>query len=101
MSVYVVAQLKFTDIARYRRYQSRFAEVFAGSGGRLLVADEAPRPLEGVWPFDKIVIMAFDDDAAALAFLESPAYRAIAEDRLAGGDTTALLAKGFHPAGGA
>jgi len=102
MSVYVVAQLKFTDIARYRRYQSRFAAVFAGSGGRLLAADEAPRLLEGVWPFDKIVIMAFDDAAAARAFLDSPAYRAIAEDRLAGADTTALLATGFHaPAGGA
>jgi uncharacterized protein (DUF1330 family) len=98
MSAYVVAQLKFTDIARYRRYQSHFADVFAGSGGRLLVADEGPRPLEGTWPFDKIVIMAFDDDVSALAFLESPKYREISEDRLAGADTTALLAKGFHPA---
>jgi hypothetical protein len=30
MSAYVVAQLRFTDEAAYRRYQSRFADVFAG-----------------------------------------------------------------------
>lgn len=98
MCVYIVAQLKFTDIARYRRYQKRFSEVFAGSGGRLLAADEGPKPLEGTWPFDKIVIMAFDDDMSALAFLESPKYREISEDRLAGADATALLIKGLHPA---
>jgi len=98
VSVYVVAQLKFIDVARYRRYQHRFEEVFARSGGRLLVADEGPRPLEGAWPFDKIVIMAFDDEAAALAFLQSPEYREISTDRLAGADTTALLAKGIHAA---
>jgi len=66
----------------------------------LLAADEAPRALEGAWPFDKIVIMAFDDEAAALAFLQSAEYRDISEDRLAGATTTALLVKGFPAAAG-
>lgn len=95
MSVYVVAQLRFTDEARYRRYQSRFAEVFAGSGGRLLAADESPTVLEGEWAKSKLVIMQFDGAEAARAFLGHPAYQAISEDRWAGAETTALLARGL------
>lgn len=95
MSVYVVAQLRFTDEARYRRYQSRFAEVFAGSGGRLLAADESPTVLEGEWAKDKLVIMQFDSAEAARAFLALPAYQAISEDRRAGAETTALLVRGL------
>jgi hypothetical protein len=42
MSVYIVAQLRFTDRAAYDRYQARFPAVFAKSRGRLLGADETP-----------------------------------------------------------
>jgi len=95
MSVYVVAQLRFTDEPAYRRYQSRFAGVFKGSGGRLLVADEAPVVLEGAWANDKLVIMEFESAEAARAFLESPAYQTISQDRRAGAETVALLARGL------
>jgi len=67
-----------------------FTVVFAGSGGRLLAADEAPTVLEGTWQTDKLVIMGFVSAAAARGFLESPAYRAISKDRLAGAQTSAL-----------
>jgi uncharacterized protein (DUF1330 family) len=61
MSAYVVAQLRFTDEAAYRRYQRRFADALAGSGGKLLAADEAPIVLEGKWVGDKLVIMEFEN----------------------------------------
>lgn len=99
MSVYVVAQLSFTDESRYRLYQARFPEAFAGSGGRLLAADEAPQVLEGDWSGSKLVIMAFADETAARAFLDSPLYREISEDRRAGARTTALLARGLDGPG--
>ena len=35
MTVYVIAQVKFTREEYYRRYQSRFAEVFKPFNGRL------------------------------------------------------------------
>ncbi|UAL11602.1 DUF1330 domain-containing protein [Caulobacter segnis] len=94
MTVYVVAQLSFTDEARYRRYQARFPEAFAGHGGRVLAADEAPQVLEGDWPYSKLVMLAFDDEAAARGFLDSPLYREISIDRDAGARTTAVLARG-------
>ena len=96
MTVYIVAQLKFTDRARYECYQARFAEVFRAFDGRVLVADEHPQVLEGDWPRDKIVILEFPDAAAAMAFHHSPEYAAIAVDRKAGADTAVLMARGLR-----
>ncbi len=95
MTVYVIAQLSFTERARYDRYQARFAEVFKPFDGRLLAADERPKLLEGAWPHDKLVMMSFADEAAAYRFLRSPEYRAIAEDRKAGADAVVLLVAGL------
>ena len=39
MSVYIIAQLKFTEREHYDRYQSRFMGVFRKFRGKLLVAD--------------------------------------------------------------
>ena len=95
MPVYVVAQLRFKDIERYRRYQARFADVFKKfAGGRLLAADEAPGRLDGDWQADKIVIMSFDSEDQARCFLDSPQYDEISVDRRAGAETSALLVKG-------
>src|SRR5215468_4219979 len=64
MSVYIIAQLKFTERERYDRYQARFFGVFRNFKGKLLVADEHPVVLEGEWPRDKVVIMEFPDAEA-------------------------------------
>jgi len=96
MTVYVVAQLKFTRRELYDRYQARFAEVFGRFDGRVLVADEHPRVLEGEWPRDKIVILEFPDAAAATAFHESPDYATIAVDSRAGAEAVVLMARGVR-----
>jgi len=90
MSVYIIAQLKFTEREHYDRYQSRFMGVFRKFRGKLLVADERPVVLEGDWPRDKVVIMEFPDAEAAREFHESPEYREIAVDRKAGADAVVL-----------
>ncbi|WP_454717539.1 DUF1330 domain-containing protein [Caulobacter segnis] len=95
MTVYVVAQLSFTDEGRYRLYQARFGEAFAGHGGKVLAADEAPRVLEGEWPYSKLVMLEFPTEDAARGFLDSPLYREISVDRDAGAKTTAVLVQGL------
>lgn len=95
MSVYIIAQLKFTERARYDRYQSRFMGVFTKFKGRLLVADERPVVLEGEWPRDKVVIMEFPDAEAAREFQESPEYREIAVDHKAGANAVVLTVRGL------
>jgi uncharacterized protein (DUF1330 family) len=97
MPVYTIAQLKFTDIDAYRRYQKAFPAVFAKFNAKVLVADESPRVLEGEWPRDKVVILAFPDEAEAKRFGESPEYREIAKDRKAGAEAVVLMVKGFEP----
>jgi uncharacterized protein (DUF1330 family) len=92
--VYVVAQLRFTDRARYERYQARFLDVFRQFKGRLLAADERPSVEEGKWDREKVVLLSFPDEAAYRSWAESPAYQEIAKDRKAGADAVVLLVKG-------
>jgi uncharacterized protein (DUF1330 family) len=95
MTVYVIAQLSFTDRAAYMRYQERFMDVLSRYKGRLLAADEAPKVLEGVWERDKVVLMSFPDEAAFREWGGSPEYQAILEDRKAGAAAVVLLARGI------
>src|SRR5215216_7457361 len=95
MTVYVIAQVKFTREEMYRSYQSRFAEVFRGFKGQLLAADEAPTILDGEWDRDKVVVMSFPDEGEARRFLFSPEYLEISKDRIAGADVVALMVNGL------
>jgi len=95
VTVYVVAQVKFTKEELYRRYQSRFADVFKAFKGRLLAADEKPKVLDGEWTRDKVVVMQFPDEPEAMRFLNSPAYQEISKDRIAGAEVLSLLVKGL------
>jgi uncharacterized protein (DUF1330 family) len=95
VTVYAIAQLKFTDRAAYDRYQARFMDVFARYSGTLLAADESPRVMEGQWDREKVVLMSFPDEAAFRAWAESPEYQDISRDRHAGADSLVLLIKGF------
>ncbi|MGV0730595.1 DUF1330 domain-containing protein [Mycolicibacter sinensis] len=95
MSVYVIAQLRFTDRAAYDRYQAEFAGVFRRYSGTLLAADESPEVVEGPWDREKVVLMSFPDEDAFRQWAESPDYRRISQDRQAGADTVVLLVKGL------
>lgn len=95
MTVYVIANVKFTKEDLYRRYQSGFADVFKQFKGKLLVADEKPTVLDGNFAHNKVVVMEFPDEAEAERFLTSSAYQKISEDRVAGADTLSVLVKGL------
>jgi uncharacterized protein (DUF1330 family) len=96
VTVYAIAQLRFTDRAAYDRYQARFMEVFRRHPGTLLAADESPKVAEGQWDREKVVLMSFPDEAAFHAFVQSPEYEDIAKDRRAGADTVVLLVQGLQ-----
>ena len=99
MSVYIIAQLKFTHRELYDRYQARFLDVFRKFKGRLLVADEQPEMLEGPFERDKVVVLEFADHAAALEFQGSAEYAEIAADRKAGADAVVLMVRGREDQG--
>ena len=95
MTAYVIAQLSIHDRARYDRYAAGFLPTLSPFGGRLLAADEAAEVMEGAWPRDKLVLIGFPDRALALSWAASPAYAAIAPDRLAATDGLVILAQGL------
>jgi uncharacterized protein (DUF1330 family) len=96
VTVYAIAQLRFTDPAAYDRYQVRFMEVFRRHPGTLLAADESPQVIEGRWDREKVVLMSFPDEAAFRGWAQSPEYQDISKDRRAGADTLVLLVKGLQ-----
>ena len=95
MTVYAIAQLRFTDRAAYDRYQMRFMDVFSQYRGTLLAADERPQVVEGHWDREKVVLMSFPDEAEFRLWSESPQYQDISRDREAGADSVVLLVKGL------
>lgn len=95
MTVYAIAQLRFTDRGAYDRYQARFMDVFNRHSGTLLAADESPQVIEGQWDREKVVLMSFPDETAFREWAESGDYQEISQDRRAGADTLVLLAKGL------
>jgi uncharacterized protein (DUF1330 family) len=96
VTVYAIAQLKFTDRDAYNRYQAAFMDIFQRYRGTLLAADEAPRIVEGQWDREKVVLMAFPDEPAFREWAECPDYQRISEDRRAGADTVVLLVQGLR-----
>jgi uncharacterized protein (DUF1330 family) len=95
MSVYAIAQLWIHDPVSYRRYVDRFMEVFKNYKGRVLVADESPVILEGVWDGNKLIVVSFPNEALFRDWAESPAYLEIAKDRKAGAKSVIMLVKGI------
>ena len=96
MTVYAIAQLRFTDRAVYDRYQASFMDVFRQHPGTLLAADESPEVIEGRSDREKVVLMSFPDEAAFRDWAQSPEYHDISRDRRAGADTLVLLVKGLQ-----
>ncbi|MFZ5718185.1 MAG: DUF1330 domain-containing protein [Pseudomonadota bacterium] len=94
MTCYLVGRVAVRDRERYGRYAAAFLPVLKQYGGRLLVSEEAPEPLEGAWDGRKLVLLAFDSREAALAWSNSLEYRKIAQDRIAGADAIVVLAEG-------
>jgi len=94
MTAYVIAQIRIHDRTRYDRYAAGFLPTLPPFGGRLLAADENPAVMEGDWPSDKVVLIAFPDAEKARAWAASPAYAAITVDRVAATDGVVILAQG-------
>jgi uncharacterized protein (DUF1330 family) len=95
VTVYAIAQLRFTDRAAYDRYQMQFVDVFGQYRGTLVAADGRPQIIEGRWDHEKVVLMSFPDEAEFRSWSESPQYQNISKDRQAGTESVVLLVRGL------
>ncbi|WP_412736581.1 DUF1330 domain-containing protein [Krasilnikovia sp. MM14-A1259] len=94
MTVYAIAQLSIHDRDGYGRYVAAFMPVLQQYGGRLLVADEQPEIVEGQWDGDKVVVVAFPDRDALIAWANSAEYQQISKDRHAATNGVVLAVRG-------
>ncbi|MEM7570455.1 MAG: DUF1330 domain-containing protein [Pseudomonadota bacterium] len=91
MAVLFIGQLRFKDRERFRLYEEAFPALFDKTNGKVIAVDDAPKVMTGVWPYDRMVVLEFPTQDEAEAFFSSPAYKAIAVDRDAGAELTAVI----------
>jgi uncharacterized protein (DUF1330 family) len=76
MPAYVIAETDVHDAAQYERYKAAAPATVAAYGGRYVARGGELRVFEGEWAPPRVVILEFDDLAAATRWYESPEYEA-------------------------
>ena len=98
MSIYIIARFKIHDREAYDRYDAAFFGVFQKFDGKLLSVDEAPLVLSGGFDFTRSVLIEFPTKAAAMAWMSSPEYVAIAKHREDGSTGEVIMVNSFDGA---
>jgi uncharacterized protein (DUF1330 family) len=75
MPAYVIVETDVTDPEQYEQYKAASPAAIAAGGGRFLVRGGELAVLEGDWQPSRIVMLEFDDLAAAKRWYESEAYQ--------------------------
>jgi len=94
MAAYLIAQLTITDPAAFEAYRQAVPPVIAAHGGRYLVRGGAMTRLEGEPGGPRIVVLVFDDTAAAERFYNSAEYQKILPLRLRGASGSVVVIEG-------
>lgn len=75
MPAYVIVQTDITDPERYEQYKAASPPAIAAGGGRFLVRGGELVVLEGDWQPARLVVLEFEDLAAAKRWYESEVYQ--------------------------
>jgi uncharacterized protein (DUF1330 family) len=75
MPAYVIVETDIIDPERYEAYKAAAAPSVAAAGGAYLVRGGELAVLEGDWRPSRLVILEFEDLAAARRWYESQRYR--------------------------
>ena len=81
MPAYVIVEIEVTDPEQYERYKAAGAAAVAASGGRYLVRGGELAVLEGDWRPSRLVVLEFEDLAAARSWYASARYQEAKEIR--------------------
>jgi uncharacterized protein (DUF1330 family) len=91
---YVMAEITVTDPEAYKQYAAAVAPIVAKLGGKYLVRGGQTVTEEGEPPSGRIVVIEFDDLAAARSFEDSPEYQAVAPLRRKAAHSRVFLVEG-------
>lgn len=76
MPAYVIVETDISDPERYEQYKAATPAAIAAGGGRFLVRGGELTVLEGDWQPSRLVVLEFEDLAAAERWYQSEAYQA-------------------------
>jgi uncharacterized protein (DUF1330 family) len=74
MPAYVIAETDVHDAEQYEHYKAAAPETIAAYGGRYVARGGELSVFEGDWLPKRLVILEFDDLAAAKRWYDSPEY---------------------------
>lgn len=98
MTAYVIVEVDVTDPERYERYKAATPATLAAAGGRFLVRGGELTVLEGDWQPSRVVVLEFEDLAAAERWYESEAYQAAKKLREGGARMRMVAVQGVESA---
>ena len=94
---YVIAEITVTDPEAYKQYAAAVAPVVAKLGGKYIVRGGQTVAEEGEAPSGRIVVIEFDNLAAARSFEDSQDYQAVAPLRRKSAHSRVFLVEGVAP----
>ena len=97
MAVYMVFNEKVTDQNQFDKYRQHAGSLIARHGGRFLVRGGNITSLEGNPGFHRVVIIEFDDMAAARRFYDSDEYQPLIQLRQSASTGYAAIVEGSSP----
>ena len=97
---YVIFTEDIHDTDQIGAYAQKALPTILQAGGKVVVLDDDPQPIEGNWHGTRTVILEFDSVQAARNWYESAEYQEHAPMRHAAADNNAVIVAGFEmPAG--
>jgi uncharacterized protein (DUF1330 family) len=75
MPAYVIVDIDVTDPERYEQYKAATPATIEAADGRFLVRGGQITVLEGAWQPSRLVVLEFENLAAAERWYESDAYQ--------------------------
>jgi uncharacterized protein (DUF1330 family) len=94
MPAYVIAETDVTDPERYEQYKATSPAAIAAGGGRFLVRGGELVVLEGDWQPTRLVVLEFDNLAAAKRWYESEVYQEAKKLREGAGHVRVVAVQG-------
>lgn len=95
MSALFIAISRITDRDKLNQYLAGAPASMAGHQIEVLAFDENAKTIEGTAPGSRIVVLRFPDQAAAMAWYNSPAYQAVVQLRLDSTEGFGILCDGM------
>ena len=94
MAGYVIVNDEVLDQRTFSDFRERIGATVEAHGGRYLVRGGSVEVVEGSWSAERVVVVEFDDVAAARAWLDSPEYNELKQIRERSANANVIVVEG-------